>query len=217
MDYLNKIRRNTIGRRKTHIEEKEIDFKEEILQLKGDYYLDGYWQSEKYFSRIPDAIRNDFSFRPVISPSKLDLIEKMKKGNSVSIHVRKAKDFETKSRINTCDVDYYRRAIDKMRNSVTNAVFYVFSDNFDWCRENLAFAEPVFMDTKAAPGDDGCLDMQLMSYCKHNIIANSSYSWWSAWLNPNKDKLVIAPSIWFNKDTSSYNIEDIAPKTWITL
>jgi hypothetical protein len=101
MDYLNKIRRNTIGRRKTHIEEKEIDFKAEILQLKGDYYLDGYWQSEKYFSRIPDAIRDDFAFKPVTSPSKLDLIGKMKSGNSVSIHVRKAKDFETKSRINT--------------------------------------------------------------------------------------------------------------------
>jgi hypothetical protein len=216
-DYFNKIRRNVIGMRRTHIQESDINFKKHILELNGDFYLDGYWQSEKYFEAIDTEVRSAFSFRQTNDRKNIELMETMRNENSVSIHIRKGNDFQGKSRLNICDREYYRQAIDRIGHMTKDPVFYIFSDNFKWAAESLEFVDARFVDWNASFGADSYLDMQIMSCCRNNIIANSSYSWWSAWLNDSAEKTVIAPRTWFNDNTVNYRIEDILPGSWITI
>lgn len=134
--------------------------------------------------------------------------------NSVAIHVRKGADYQSKqNRKNTCTIDYYRLAIDYIRMHVQNPVFYVFTDNKDWVIENFTDLDYTLCDWNPTSGKQNYLDMQLMSCAKHNVIANSTYSWWGAWLNENSDKIVIAPKRWFNKIVTP----DILPEQWIKI
>jgi hypothetical protein len=199
-------------------QEKELLFDENLFKTnKKNIYLKGYFQSEKYFLKYQDEIRKDFE---IVTPHKketADMLKIITAENSVSIHIRRG-DYISNPNANavhgTCNLEYYHRAIEIMREKVNNPVFFIFSDDIDWAKENLNIENTMyFVDfTDASTNYE---DIKLMSSCKHNIIANSSFSWWGAWLNRNKNKNVIAPSRWFSTDM--LNSKDIIPESWMKI
>src|SRR3989344_2522071 len=192
-----------------------VEFDEKILELKDNTYLDGYWQSPKYFEAIRNILIAEFTLKSPLSPSSQALQAKILESTSVALHVRHG-DYVTNKRVfnenGICSVDYYKQAIDIISSKVTNPTFFVFSDDIAWVKANLPLpTETVFVsgETISAPEE-----LYLMSVCQHNIIANSSFSWWGAWLNQNGDKTVIAPTPWF--DTITYD-KNLIPDSWIQL
>jgi hypothetical protein len=174
-------------------------------QQDAHYYLNGYWQSEKYFKGIEDIIRDNL--KP--SEQKLkELKEKYVTEKSISIHIRRT-DYVTSNGFHPIqDIEYYQRGLEII-GEYHNLL--IFSDDIKWCKENLKFDNMTFVE-----GNDDVEDIWLMSMCNHNIIANSSFSWWGAWLNGNKDKKIIAPEKWFG-DKSNTNYSDIVPENWIKI
>jgi hypothetical protein len=193
--------------------EPDIRFWPDFFSLPGNCYLSGYWQSEKYFSIIEDVVRNHFTFKN-IDCVKIGYYKKfMLYENSVSVHVRRG-DYVNSNFHGLCSVDYYRQAIDFIGNSISNPVLYFFSDDIGWVKNNFTYDFNVkYIDFNK--GSDSWKDMYLMTLCKHHIIANSSFSWWGAWLGNNKNKIVIAPARWFLK--SNVNAQDICPSSWLRL
>lgn len=197
--------------------EHAFNFDPLVLNAPQNTYLEGYWQSEKYFKAIAPIIRNEFSIRHEINHRVLPLYDLVRNGNAVSIHIRRG-DFVANKGINqfhgVCSLDYYYRAIEIMEAKIPDPQFFVFSDDIQWAKENLKFSSPHFfaLNDQSVPAYE---DMRLMSLCKHQIIANSSFSWWAAWLNNNENKLVIAPERWFND--SSVNTSDIIPEGWMKI
>lgn len=193
-----------------YFKEKNSKFMPELLKIKHPAYLEGYFQSEKYFKDIEQIIRQELTFKD------LDLIQnknslELRQQNSVSIHVRCGdyiNDSENAKIYNICTMQYYQRAINYIQEHVENPVFYVFSDDIDWVVKNFKPDVEVKVLNSANWQDD----FYFMQNCKHNIIANSSFSWWSAWLNQNPDKIVIAPDKWFN--VSKLNYKSIVPNDW---
>ena len=178
----------------------------------------GHWQSEQYFADCRDEILEQFTFLPFSERQNIDLAKQMKKENSVAIHIRKGEDYyRWKSTHGICDADYYRKAIDYIKKTVDNPVFYVFTDNIPWVRENLATTDIRIVDWNPLKGRYNFRDMQLMSCAKHNIIANSTYSWWGAWLNTNPTKIVIAPKEWVNNLDPKLQNNDVVPESWVRL
>ncbi len=199
--------------------ESKSKFIENLLRPEHkDKYLFGYWQSEKYFKYYEDKIRECFTF-PVMEDRNKQLCDDMRCCDSVSLHVRRtsyltptaAKLYE-----NLGETAYYQAAIKKVKElSGNNIKIYLFTDDIEWCKKNLDLdAEPVVVDNNR--GADSYRDMQLMSCCKHNIIANSSFSWWGAWLNRYPEKIVIGPRNWFVRK-SGYHSEMILPDSWLKL
>lgn len=162
--------------------------------------LDGYFQSEKYFEDYKDEIRNEFTFRH----SKCSAPEI----NTVSIHVRRGDYLNLSDHHPVCSLDYYKEAMQRFPNHN----FLVFSDDKSWCLEN--FKED---NVKISVNPDPSYDLQLMSLCDHHIIANSSFSWWGAWLGKNKDKEVIAPKEWFGPAKTNHDTKDLCPKEWTVI
>ena len=184
---------------------------------KNCIYL-GTWQNEKYFKGISGIVRDAYAFPPFRSERNIKLAEAMSKQNSVAIHVRKAPDY-TKELLfrGTCPDDYYSRALEYVRAHVDSPVFYVFADNPEWVKEHFSGFEYTLVDWNPVSGPENYLDMQLMTCAKYNIISNSTYSWWGAWLNPNPGKFVIAPAVWFNPEMPFYNPNEVVPEGWIKL
>jgi hypothetical protein len=184
--------------------------------ISGNIILSGYFQNEKYFEKIAEALRTDFTFKKTLTDKNLAISGQLKATNSVAIHIRRGDYLKANSQSNfiTLDKVYYKKAIEAILGRVENPAFFVFSEDFDWIKENLDFDNhPVtFIDWNK--GRDSYIDMQLMSLCKHNIIANSSFSWWGAWLNNNRDKMVIAPERWFREEQKNKLLDDFYPKGW---
>jgi len=199
------------------VQEPHFHFAPEMLVLNDNSYIHGYWQSDKYFSKIEYEIRSDFSFK--LAPSKLniDVGEKIVNNNSISLHVRR-NDFANNLKINAthglCSLDYYKEAIKYVTDRVTNPYFFVYSDDPLWVKNNLDMNYPCDF-IQHNHGNESYNDMRLMSMCKHHIIANSSFSWWGAWLNPSEAKIVIAPQQWFANDNN--NTQDLIPNSWLCL
>jgi hypothetical protein len=209
-----KIRRK-LFHKKTHFKEQKFPFNHLMLSLEGNYYLEGFWQSEKYFYTIKDKVSNSFKFPDVMECKNKDIINKILQENSISIHIRKGPSYRRKIYEGVCESEYYRKCIEILRQKIDKPQFYIFSDNITWCRENLSFLKAIYIDWNPCVGNNCYLDMQLMSLCRHNIIANSSYSWWGAWLNRNPAKVVIGPERWFNSDSPKFDTRDIMPESWI--
>jgi len=194
--------------------EKGSQYHKEFLKYPKSTYLNGFWQSELYFKNIETIIKNDFTFNQNIIDINKDLVSKIESCNSISLHVRRG-DYVQNKITNQfhglCSLEYYNDAIRYIEMKIKNIEIFVFSDDISWCKENLKYNLPIhFMDTT-----DAHSDLYLMTKCKHNIIANSSFSWWGAWLNTNKEKIVIAPKQWFVKQ--SVITQDIIPAQWIKL
>jgi hypothetical protein len=197
-------------------QEMSFDFDINFPFLLDNTYLDGYWQSFKYFESIADIIRTEFLLS--VPPSSIDqvIIDQIITTESVSVHVRRG-DYVTQKAASkmhgACSLEYYGAAIQEVEKRITHPYFYVFSDDSNWAKMNLSFPGPtVFVDHNSDA--TAFQDLRLMSQCRHHVIANSSFSWWGAWLNPKKDKLVIGPNKWFmdNRSTSS-----LTPNEWIRL
>lgn len=199
------------------IRENNHQFHPEILKLRGDYLLDGYWQTEKYFKKYRKLILNDFSFPKKISKRNKDIINLIKDKEAVSIHIRRG-DYVSNKLTNSyhgvCSPNYYKKAILLIKNKIKKPSFIIFSDNINWCKKNLLVPKKsLFIDHNTEK--KSFEDMRLMSLCKHNIIANSSFSWWGAWLNQNKNKIIIAPDPWFkNKEAKK---RETVPSHWIKI
>jgi len=197
-----------------YVKEQTFDFYESVLFLPDNVYLNGYWQSEKYFSEIVDIIRKEFSFVNPPSAINQELLEEIGECNSVSMHIRRGDYISnpvTMEFHGALGIDYYTRALNLIRKKVKDPHIFVFSDDIFWVRKNLKTDIPIyFIDHNGAEKDYE--DLRLMSNCKHHIIANSSFSWWGAWLCNNSEKMIIAPKKWFN--APGINASDIIPDSW---
>lgn len=199
------------------IRENGFPFKKEILNSPDNTFLDGYWQSEKYFQEISSVIRSDLTLVEQLPPYLDQLRNQICSTTSISIHVRRgdyANDPATAAFHGLYSPGWYVNAAEEIKKSVSNPHFFIFSDDYEWVKRNLKLNSPC---TFIEPSPDGkeAQDLYLMSQCEHNIIANSSYSWWAAWLNKNPGKKVIAPERWFmggNLDT-----RDLLPNSWIRM
>jgi len=187
-------------------------FDPKVLKLPDDVYLDGYWQTEKYFLNIRGVLLKEFLPKE-FGARALDYKKAIESAeNAVSVHVRRG-DYVSEPNTNkyhgTCGSEYYREAAKIIGDKVPNPHFFVFSDDVPWVKENIALGDKVTY----VEGCKNYEDLHLMSLCRHNIIANSSFSWWGAWLNEHPDKIVVTPKKWFNEpgvDTS-----DLVPQGWV--
>ena len=196
----------------THILEKDFPYNEDIASRKTSAYFDGYWQTEKYFWDCKDTIRQDFSFRDEEALRRHAQYEEVLNSNSVSIHIRRGdyvKNPKYRKRLYVCKLEYYKNAMKYLNERFENLTFYIASDDHEWVKSNFELSKHIkLIDSKNALSD-----FYIMSRCKHNIISNSSFSWWAAWLNPNEKKLVLAPDIWFNA-CAKIDFRDIVPDSW---
>ncbi len=191
---LNGLKRR-LGLIRIYNEKESYVFDEGVLDI-NDGYLHGYWQCPKYFDDIKEDIIRDIRF-PELSENQIEIKNKMEISNSVSIHVRMGDYLKFKDKYgNICSLDYYKKAIDIIKSKVPDAVFYGFSDDINMASELLQSEDICWIRSNSE--DNAYNDMNLMRSCKHNIIANSSFSWWGAYLGSNKDKIVVAPSRWTN-------------------
>lgn len=200
---------------KKHFLEEKFNFNPHLLTIQSGY-IEGYFQTEKYFIDFKDEIKGDFKFTIPPSEKNKDIIDIINGTNSISIHIRRwdyISNVTTNSFHGTCHLDYYKKAIEVIQSKVTDPIFFVFSDDINWCKENIKIRHCYYIDWNNA--DSNYEDMRLMSLCKHNIIANSSFSWRWAWLNNNKDKIVITPKKWFNNSEQKH--DDIVPYNWLKL
>lgn len=198
----------------THIKEKHFHFDPEILKLPDGVYLDGYWQSEKYFADIAGIIRREFTLKIPQKGKDKELGELISACGSTSLHIRRGSYlYASYSEHGTCELEYYYRCVKELGSLVRNPHFFVFSDDPEWARNNLKLPYKVTYVTHNGPDKD-YEDLRLMSQCKHHIIANSTFSWWGAWLSPNSEKIIFAPRQWFAKKTDK-NTKDLIPPEWI--
>ena len=199
-------------------EKKDFTYDSSIFSCANYSYLSGFWQTEKYFLKYEDIIRNDFSFRVEADEVNREIILEMKQCNAVSVHVRRG-DYvnfaDTNGVHGVCSPEYYRKAIDIITDKVSEPHFYFFSDDIKWVEENLRFGDIKATYIGHNIGANSYEDMRLMSHCSHNIIANSTFSWWGAWLNSNPQKIVIAPEKWMNNP--EITITDLIPDRWMKI
>lgn len=188
---------------------KERDFRfDELLfkQCPNEISIFGFFQSEKYFKNIRNSILEDFTFRKhILEPCK-EMIDQV--SNPISLHVRRA-DYLTNPNHTSLPLSYYQKALKEFDK---DRIVIVFSDDPEWCKDQELFSPDRFMISE---NEDNAIDMCLMTLCSSHIIANSSFSWWGAWLS-NSDK-IIAPEIWFGPDNSDKNTTDLIPQNWMVI
>ena len=170
-------------------EKQSALYQPELLKV-NDSYFKGYFQNENYFKHLRQKLLHDFTLRKPLDAPNAELLKEIRDTNSVSVHVRRG-DYLTCG-FTVLDVDYYKKAMDYVAKSVKNPHFYVFSNDFDWVRENIKSNYPLTI-VDINDESHGYFDLELMRNCKHNIIANSTFSWWGAWLNENPKKIIVSP------------------------
>lgn len=199
------------------IQERLFDFDPSFFDFPDNIQLAGYWQSEKYFSDIADIIRKEFTVRSQLTGENQRIANVINSSTAVSLHVRRG-DYvsceKTAAVHGACSLEYYDNAIERIANLVSAPHFFIFSDDIAWVKKHLHLDYPVTIVGHNS-SENGCEDLRLMSFCRHHIIANSSFSWWGAWLNPQPDKIVIAPARWFSDTT--IDTSDLIPESWIRI
>jgi len=198
------------------IQQREGIFDRNILRASRNAYLSGYWASEKYFQHIAPVIRDDFKLTEALNQTNSFCHQRIQERQAISIHIRRGDYLEGNNArfFGAQPLAYYHRAIDFMVEHVNQPFFFLFSDDIDWVKKNLSIDFPC----EYVSHNDLALayyDLFLMSHCKHHIIANSTFSWWGAWLCKNPNKIIIAPRQWYNDPGVSH--PDLIPPTWIQL
>lgn len=209
-----RLLKTLLGIPQTNIREPYFHYSSAVRKIGPDAYLDGFWQSEKYFGEYASIIRDDFNFKYPLGEQAVPLMESIRKSEAVCVNVRR-KEFVNNPYHGAMDIDYYMRAEKKIRESVKDPCLYIFSDDITWCEENLHFQSPAVFVPLIYAGEKYQDIFRMMITCRHFIIPNSSFGWWAAWLSEHENKQVIAPSKWFAngpKDT-----QDLLPKGWIRL
>jgi glycosyltransferase involved in cell wall biosynthesis len=203
----------------TYIKEKHFHFDPQVCSLRGDVYLDGYWQSEKYFKSAEEVIREELSIRRPLEGVSRRIADEMAATNSVCVHFRRLHgisgdqvDVHGVNIHGAASLDYYYRCIERLTQTVRDPHFFVFGDDPGWTREHLKLPYSTMIVAHNGPDKD-YEDLRLMSLCRHHIIANSTFSWWGAWLNPRKGKMVFVPEQWFN--AAEHNTKDLIPESWV--
>lgn len=204
--------KRTPFRKKTVYNNESYIYDEQVLKLDG-YYIEGYWQSEKYFADIREKIMDTYRF-PEFPEGKDTWAERIRNSCAVSVHIRRGDYLQYSYLQSICTLEYYRRAMDYFREILPEkAEFYIFTNDFPWAEEHFGEKDCHFV--KGNTGRNSFRDMQLMSLCRHHVVANSSFSWWGAWLNQNPDKIVVAPERWINNAADEKT--DIIPESWIRI
>lgn len=204
--------RKILGKQPTYFKEPHFEFYPEIFSLGPDVYLEGYWQSEKYFKEYEAVIRQDFTFKAPLSAAAATLLAEMNNRQAVCVNVRRG-DFVTNAYHGTTGLDYYKAGEALIASSIHTPHFYVFSDDVQWCEENLHFDHPTTYVSHAYAGEKFRDYLQLMTNCRHFIIPNSSFGWWAAWLSQHSGKIVVAPKQWFGEGNA--NTKDLLPQDWV--
>ncbi|HPW66832.1 MAG TPA: alpha-1,2-fucosyltransferase [Salinivirgaceae bacterium] len=185
---------------------------ENIEKVKDNTYLYGYFQSARYFADIEEKLRTTLVLKDRIDAENEALIQQMENENSVSIHIRRG-DYEN-SRFSLPELDtYYLPAIKAIQTQIPQPKFYIFSNDAEWVKKNFNSLEIKNEIVSINSGSRSFMDMILMSRCKHNIIGNSSFSWWGAWLNQNPDKMIVVPKNWYKNGRET----DLQLKEWIKI
>jgi hypothetical protein len=197
-------------------EKEEFSFDINVFSIKTDVYFYGYWQNERYFRKYRTELLDIFILKNVHYKTR-EYQKQIINSEAVSLHVRRG-DYVTNKHTNsihgTCSLKYYKKAVREVLKSKKQAHFFIFSDDMDWAKNNLDFIEnKTFIMLESDTPDHE--EIHLMSQCKFNIIANSSFSWWGAWLNQNSDKKVIAPKKWFR--SPSKDDSGLIPISWVRL
>ena len=194
-----------------HIYKEDINFKfdKNIFKIKDNTNIDGYFQSEKYFKKYRQEILKEFTFKDDIiktSEEKLNIYENNIK---ISIHIRRGDYLKFEKWHPPVSSTYLKSSIQYIKEKMNDIphVFLIFTDDAKWAKEK-------FEDIQVIEGNDKYVDLCMMSMCEHNIIANSSFSWWAAWLNKNKDKIILAPEVWFGSKVDKNKDKNIIPKSW---
>jgi len=194
--------------------ERGFGFDPSVLEAPGNVYLAGYWGSEKYFKEIEEVIRREFCFKSEPYGQNAEMAASIRSMNSVCVHVRRS-DLVTNPHANqmfgTCSLDYYRSAAQLIASKVSSPCFFVFSDEPDWARANLEL-EGTTTFVSHNGWEKGYEDLRLMALCRHHIIANSTFSWWGAWLSTSGG-IVVAPRKWFN--IPKMDTTDLVPERWV--
>ena len=201
---------------RSYLKERGFPFDPAILQVRQPVYLNGYWQSEKYFADIAGVLARELTPASPLSHENEALAGRMAESASVSLHIRRG-DYVTNPEAlrvhGVVPLDYYRQAMSLMAGRVQDVRFFIFSDDMAWVQENLRAEHPmIFVGSDRSNQDYD--DLRLMSCCRHHIIANSSFSWWGAWLNRRPDKIVVAPQQWF---AAPIDTRDLIPAGWIRI
>ena len=201
----------------SHVHEKDFRYDNNFVNYPNNIFLEGYWQSEKYFNRIADIIRRDFVVKYIPTKQNADYADLIDSTESVSVHVRRG-DYATNKITNsihgTCDLTYYESAIELIKSKIGRPHLFLFSDDLEWAEKKIRPNLPITsIDCNNASRNYE--DLRLMNRCKHNIIANSTFSWWGAWMNSNPNKIVIAPRKWFAN--GKYTTQDLIPDDWIVM
>jgi len=185
------------GSKNAYLEETPFfSYQPNLFKENKKRYFWGYWQHIDYIKSVEDQLRKDFRFPPIIENNNIQLVENIKNQITVSIHIRRGDYLNEPSFLGICDLVYYQKAIKFMQENLQDPLFVFFSNDIEWCRVNFSGLNTKFVDWNT--GKDSFRDMQLMSLCHHNIIANSSFSWWASWLNENPNKIIVCPEKWIN-------------------
>jgi len=194
--------------------EKSFAFSPSIFTAGENLYLEGYWQSPKYFSGFEDIIRKDFTLKNIPAQNIQDLAKEISDTNALCMHVRRGDYVGNKSHEGVNN-EYYNKGIAAILEKTQIEKIYVFSEDIAWCENNLKFTFPTMYVADTYAGEKGEGHMFLMSNCKSFIIANSSFSWWAAWLSSHTHKVIVCPKQWFPDAT--INTSDLIPSDWIRI
>lgn len=209
------------ARRRLHLahrlQEQGTAFNQAFMYAGPRTALIGYWQSERYFADIAPTVRREFTIRAAPSARDESLLNEIRSLDAVSVHIRRG-DYVTNATINALHgllpPSYYQEAAAGLADQIAAPHFYIFSDDPAWAREHLTLPGPITVIDHHGP-DDACEDLRLMCACKYHIVANSSFSWWGAWLSERPGKIVVAPRQWFR--SPDVDASDICPPEWIRL
>jgi len=198
------------------VKEQNFNFDQSVLSLKPPLYLDGYWQSPKYFSEIQGLLCKEFKLRDATLFEGITYLSKARSDSSVAIHFRRGDYVSTPATYEfhgSIDLSYYWAAIEVIRSKIAKPQFYVFSDDIAWVRQHFILEGAQYVGAPENLSD--VAQLTLMSYCRAQIIANSTFSWWAAYLNSNPKKIVVAPSRWFSSDLAK--AKDLFLKEWLVI
>jgi len=203
-----------LGFNRIAFKERKFRYDDTFEKIRNPMYLNGYWQSEKYFKSAKDKLLSELCLVDKLGEASQRMLEEILPCSAISLHIRRGDYISNPSAAlvhGVCSLDYYYSAIIHLTAHVENPYFFVFSDDPQWAKDNLKINYPVQFVEANGP-DRGVEDMWLMKSCKHHIIANSSFSWWAAWLNDRQDKIVITPRIWFLD--KKIDTKDLVPEQW---
>ncbi|HSC54395.1 MAG TPA: alpha-1,2-fucosyltransferase [Phnomibacter sp.] len=196
------------------IKERHFHYDGHLQYARGHLYLDGYWQSPKYFENVQDELRKELRIVIPTEPGSGDLLNRIRNCNSVCINVRRG-DFLSNSFHAVCSENYFENAISYMQKNISDPIFFVFSDDKDWAQQVFGEMGNAVIVGEIHDGLKYSNKLMLMAACKHFIIPNSSFAWWAVWLANQKDNIVIAPQTWFNDP--AWDTRDLVPEHWIRL